>query len=122
MPFAEWPSSLPQDMLLEHSHGPEVNVVAFRPQVGVPTLYQVGDVQSRYIRGRVRVSDAQMQTFLDFFRDDLRSGSRRFNWTSDSFDGATLRLQFDSDEAFTYAGMAAGWILSLNLWVVREVA
>jgi len=122
MPFAEWPGSLPQEMLLEHTHGPETNVVAFRPQVGAPSLYQVGDVHVRYIRGRVRVSDAQMDTFLSFFRNDLRNGSRRFNWTSDSFDGFTLRLQFDDQEAFTSSGMASGWMLNLNLWVIREVA
>ena len=122
MPFAEWPVALPQNMLLEHGHGPELNVVAFRPQVGVPTLYQVGETQSRSIRGRVRVSDSQMATFLTFFRDTILHGSRRFDWTSDSFDGATLRLKFDSDEPFTYEGMPSGWMLNLNLWVVREVA
>lgn len=122
MPFAEWPASLPQDMLLDHVQGGEANVVAFRPQVGPPTLYQVGNTRSRTLRGRVRVSDAQLATFLDFYRDDLRSGSRRFNWTSDSFDGATLRLQFDEAEGFTYSSMPAGWVLNLNLWVVREVA
>jgi hypothetical protein len=122
MPFATWPSTLPQEMLLEHTHGSEANVVAFRPQVGVPTLYQVGETQSRYIRGRLRVSDAQLATFLEFYRDTVLHGSRRFDWESASFDGATLRLQFDPDEAFSYAGMASGWMLSLNLWVVREIA
>lgn len=122
MPFAEWPETLPQDMLLEHGHGPEVNVVAFRPQVGVPTLYQVGESQSRYIRGRLRISDAQLETFFTFYRETIRNGSRRFDWESASFDGATLRLQFDPDEPFTYSGMAGGWMLSVNLWVVREIA
>lgn len=122
MPFPEWPSSLPQAMLLEHSGGPEVNVVAFRPQVGVATLYQVGESQARPIRGRLRVSDGELAVFLEFYRETLRNGSRRFNWTSDSFDGATLRLQFDPEEGFSYSAAAIGWYLSVNLWVVREVA
>lgn len=122
MPFPTWPAGLPQEMLLEHDHGPEQNVVAFRPQVGEPTLYQVGESHVRPLRGRLRVSDAELATFLEFFRTDLRHGSRQFNWTSDSFDGYTLRLQFDPDSAYSHAGMTTGWMLSVNLWIVREVA
>lgn len=122
MPFPTWPAGLPQEMLLEHDHGPETNVVAFRPQVGEPTLYQVGESRVRPLRGRLRVSDAELATFLEFFRTDLRSGSRQFNWTSDSFDGYTLRLQFDPDSAYSHTGMTTGWMLSVNLWIIREVA
>ncbi len=122
MPFPSWPVGLPQEMLLDHTGGAELNVVAFSPQVGVATLYQVGESQSRDVRGRLRVSDAQLATFLEFYRTTLRNGSRRFDWTSDSFDGATLRLQFDPSEPFSYSAAAIGWFLNVNLWCVREIA
>lgn len=124
MPFAEWPESLPQAMLLEHMSGGELDVVTFRPQVGAPILYQVGNSRSYPVRGRLRLSDAQLDTFLEFFRDTLRNGSRRFDWTSASFDGGTMRLQFDVEggEPFSYNAMAAGWMLSVSLIVVRQVA
>lgn len=122
MPFAEWPASLPQAMLLGHSNGSEVDVVAFAPQVGAPVLFQVGDSRSSAVQGTLRVSDSQLADFLEFYRDDLRNGSRRFDWTSDSFDGATLRLQFDPSNPFSYQAQAIGWLLSVSLTVVRQVA
>jgi hypothetical protein len=122
MPYPEWPATLPQDMLLGHTGQAVPSSVAFRPQVHAPTLYQVGDSQAHAVRGRLRVSDAQLQTFLEFYRETLRYGSRRFNWTSASFDGATMRLQFDEAAPYSHEAAAIGWTLDVTLWVVRQVA
>ena len=120
--LATWPASLPQAMLLQHNEGAPSNVSAFQPMVGEPALFQTGSSRARAVSGSLRISDVQRATFLTFYETTLSMGTRQFEWTSDSFDGETWRLQFAEDGAYTLIAQAAGWILQVSLMMVRRVS
>lgn len=117
-----WPSSVPSDLVLTHTEGAPRNVAAFAPMVGPPLLYQVGDVRSVAVQGRIRITDAQRAAFLAWFYDDVAQGSRQFSLTSASFDGETWLCQFDAEQPFALEGAAAGWWLTVSLALVLRLA
>ncbi len=119
---ALWPVSLPSDLLLGHTEGPPSNVAGFKPLIGAPALYQIGDSPARAVPGRLRISDAQRVTFLEFYQQTLRMGTRPFELTSSAFDGATWLCQFAAENPYQLAGAAAGWWLELSLVLVRQLA
>lgn len=117
-----WPASLPTSLVLGFTEGNPKNVAQFEPMVGAPLLYHVGDQRSRMVSGRWRISNAQRATFRTWYEQTLRMGARRFELTSDSFDGGTWLCQFAHPESYTLEGAAGGWWLTVSIMLVRQLA
>jgi hypothetical protein len=75
-----WPATLPQQPLYGWSEKRQRNVAAFEPEVGPPKLRRRSTAASAACSGAFLLTDAQRETFDDFFEADLADGALPFTW------------------------------------------
>lgn len=77
----DWPSSLPDCVLdADYQEQPENNLAEFAPEVGPPLRRRRTSINSSLIQAAIVLADDEVDTLLDFYKDDLKDGSLSFTW------------------------------------------
>lgn len=111
-----WPVSLPQRLRLEGAaFAPQPNVISFGTEVGPGKARRRSTARVTVATGAQLHTQAQLETFLEFFRDDLEDGALTFTWV-DHVEGGAADYRFSPSDP--YRAAPAGnelWLVTLNL-------
>lgn len=111
-----WPVSLPAvPQLAGLSVSPQSRLVSFGTETGPGKVRRRSTARVQNVSMSLLVTQAQLEDFLEFFRDDLEDGALVFTWT-DPVEGGAASFRFSPSDPYSVA--AAGrqlWSLGLNL-------
>jgi hypothetical protein len=100
--MVDWPSTLPQNMLLdEYSSGMPENTLRSSMDTGPAKVRRRSSAQPKRRVGKIFVTDDELDDFKDWYTDDIVDGSLRFDWV-DPDDGVTA-VEMRFVEAPTWA-------------------
>lgn len=89
MTIPAWPATLPQNLLVDgFQNSPPDLILRSSMEVGPAKQRRRATAGVRPVQGKIIVNETQLAEFIEFFDDDLLSGSLRFSWV-DPLDGAT---------------------------------
>ncbi len=95
MPDPIWPATV-SSAPLQGSYGEQFqsNLTKFQPDVGPPSVTRRSILKATRIECVFRMTQVELDDFLDWFHDDLEDGSLAFEWTNPIY-GQALRYRFD---------------------------
>lgn len=115
-----WPNSLPETPLVanytETGYGAKVT---FEPDVGLPIERRVGTVRMTEMSVTYSMTLEQVETFSDFFYDDLQQGALELQIMHPR-KGTAVKAKIVGDEAFQSRYNAPGYYLVSFLLLVME--
>jgi len=119
--MAEWPTSLPDEFLLDgYSGSMPDNVIRQDMSVGPPKQRRRSTAAVEPITGRIVLDDndspSQLVTFNAFYRTTLSDGAVSFTWTHPET-GSSADFIFTSPPVKTPAG-AGYWFVDMSLAVL----
>lgn len=89
-----WPSDVSSDFMLgDYTEELENNIAQFTPEVGMPKTRRRGSNSTEKITGSIIMTSTEYATFLDFFRDTIKDGTKPFNMLHPRTQ-TTTKLQF----------------------------
>lgn len=86
--MADWPSSLPQNLLSGASIKDDESRLITSMDAGPASYRNRFTAVTKTITGELVLTGAQLATFYTFFRTTLLHGSLAFNWTNPEDDSA----------------------------------
>lgn len=109
-----WPSSLPVCVLDDgYQEAPEQNVAEFATEVGPPLRRRRSSIASSMIQHSLVLDDTELQTLLDFYKDDCKDGAVAFTRTHPRDDLQEISMTFVSPPQVTR--LAPYWRVNLSL-------
>ena len=100
--MANWPASLPQFSGDDYGEQDADNVLRSPTDVGPPKARRVSTAGPRIVTGSLDLTDAQVVTLQNFFKNDLLEGSLAFTRTN--VHGASKSCRFLAPPRYNYAG------------------
>lgn len=119
MPIPEWPSTLPQELLISgHKETAAANTLRTPMDVGPAKVRRRSTAAVMPLEGQIKITKSQLETFKAFFHDDLLDGSLRFSWVLPS-DGVTaVEMRFTDPPEWSAAQEPDYFLLSMKLEVL----
>lgn len=113
-----WPASLPQNMLMDgYSHSAANNILRTNMDAGPAKQRRRFTSGPQPVTGKIFVNDTELETFKDWYVDDLLEGALRFDWV-DQDDGTTaVEYRFTSQPTWEPAGPGY-WFINLPLEIM----
>ena len=65
--------------------------------VGPAKVRRRSTAGARPVKGKIRVTKEQLETFETFYNNDLASGSLRFQWTKPTDDQTAVEMRFTEE-------------------------
>lgn len=120
MASVSYPSTLPQNMLVNgYGHTAADNVLRSKMDAGPDKTRRRFTSGPEPVRGQIFVTDAQLQIFRDWHKNDLLDGAIRFDWV-DQDDGTTaVEYKFVSPPSWHQDEKLPGyWFINLDLRIM----
>lgn len=115
--MVSWPSTLPDDVLIEgYREQPPKNVIRTQMDQGPAKVRRRSTTGPRMLRVSLDLTRAQVDTLDSFFRTDLEDGALRFDWTHPRTQAA-VQMRFVEPPQYTPL-TGADWTAALNLEIL----
>lgn len=116
MSIPEWPSNLPQELLVAgYGEQPGRNVIKSQTDVGPAKLRRRGSCAPREIKGTIRLSPEELDTFDEFYETTLMSGVLRFAWVHPIKQDDSVEMRFTDRPVISTQGLMYDVSLSLEI-------
>lgn len=115
---AIWPGSLPQCPLADFEETAVGNRVSFQSDTGPSIERPKGTMKMSELRATLRMTSEQVQTFEDFFQNDIAQGTSSFFWKHPR-KGEQVKVRITGDRPYSIARLGAGtWTVAFLLLVI----
>jgi len=116
--MADWPSTIPQELSVAgYGEAAPDTTIRSSMDAGPAKVRRRATCAVRPVSGKMVMTAAELDTFREFYDDDILGGSLRFNWV-DPLDGTTaVEMRFTAPPSWSAFGQD-GWEVSMQLEIL----